>query len=197
MESLFTYRCESGEHVFLLALLWRHKVSTILSPKRLNSVNNVYKYICVHIYTHIYGHRLTYIYIYIYIYMSFWKVFSSLSSPAWLSPAKCQGWSTTDLFLTNLRDLILWKCSYGPWDHFMFSARNLIWLGFTSQSPVEHRSLVYWLDGKFYHQQCGQRLLFFREGRSFFGERRWFCWRLPLRRYGGLDSANSANKVAR
>ena len=45
-----------------------------------------------------------------------------------LLPAKSRGWSTTDLFLTNSRDLVLWKCSYGPWDHFMFSANNLILL---------------------------------------------------------------------
>ena len=29
-------------------------------------------------------------------------------------------------FLTNLMDLVLWKCSYGPWDHFRFSAKSVI-----------------------------------------------------------------------
>ena len=32
----------------------------------------------------------------------------------------------TGHFLTNCLDLVLWKCSYGPWDHFMFSAKKLI-----------------------------------------------------------------------
>ena len=49
----------------LLVLLWRHKVSTILCPKPLNSANSVFKYI----FGHIYGHIWTYIYIYIYIYV--------------------------------------------------------------------------------------------------------------------------------
>ena len=36
----------------------------------------------------------------------------------------------TGPFLTNCLEPVLWKCSYGPWDHFMFSAKNVIWLGF-------------------------------------------------------------------
>ena len=28
--------------------------------------------------------------------------------------------------VTNFRDLVLWKCSYGPWDHFMFSVKKWI-----------------------------------------------------------------------
>ena len=30
--------------------------------------------------------------------------------------------------VTNFLDPVLWKCSYGPWDHFMFSAKNSILL---------------------------------------------------------------------
>ena len=31
-----------------------------------------------------------------------------------------------DFFLTNFGDLVLWNCSYGPWDHFMFSVTSRI-----------------------------------------------------------------------
>ena len=30
--------------------------------------------------------------------------------------------------VTNFLDLVLWKCSYGPWDHFMFSGKKVILL---------------------------------------------------------------------
>jgi len=43
---------------WLQALLWRHKVSTVICPPRQNSANSVYKYIFADIYGHIYiyGH---------------------------------------------------------------------------------------------------------------------------------------------
>ena len=77
-------------------------------------------------YTHIY------IYIYIYIYnicvlrtTAICRFSSSLHSQQWLSTAKSRVWSATNLFLTNFRDLILWRCSYGPWHHFMFFGEQL------------------------------------------------------------------------
>ncbi len=30
----------------------------------------------------------------------------------------------TCLCVTHFLDLVLWKCSYGPWDYFMCSAKN-------------------------------------------------------------------------
>ena len=57
-----------------------------------------------------------------------WQLSLSVHSQQRLLPAKSQCWSTTDLFSTNSRDLVLWKCSYGPWDHFMFSANTSILL---------------------------------------------------------------------
>ena len=45
-------------------------------------------------------------------------------------------WVSNRPSVTNFRDLVLWKCSYGPWDHFMFSVKTQIRLCFSSQSPV-------------------------------------------------------------
>ena len=59
----------------------------------------------------------------------------------------------------------------------MFSAKNWIRPAFyQSESSLlrKHIYPVYWLDGKFHHQQCGQRLLFFGERLLLFGERRLF-----------------------
>ena len=75
----------------------------------------------------------------------------------------------------------------------------------------KHRSPVDWLDAEFHHRELGKRLLYFGERLLYFGEttfifwrkafifprRAFIFWRVPLWRYGGLDSANSANKVAR
>ena len=75
----------------------------------------------------------TYIYVHIYIY----------SQCRWSSPSFAPSShdlaihlqmlvfsALTGLFLTNSRDLVLWKCSYGPWDHFMVSAKKWIRLVF-------------------------------------------------------------------
>jgi len=34
------------------------------------------------------------------------------------------------VFFTIILDLVSWKCSYGPWDHFRFSAKSVIVLDF-------------------------------------------------------------------
>ena len=102
--------------------------------------------------------------------------------------------------VTNFLELVLWKCSYGPWDHFMFSVKHLILLatryqknpqgGFpTFQIDVQMQSSImrnvakgfYISENSFYISEKG--FYIFEKGVSFFR--------------GAPDSANNADKVAR
>ena len=40
------------------------------------------------------------------------------------------------VFLTMKLDPVLWKCSYGPWDHFRCSAKSVIWLVFYQSDSI-------------------------------------------------------------
>ena len=102
--------------------------------------------------------------------------------------------------VTNFGDLVLWKCSYGPWDHFTFPAKKWIRLVFyQSDSNVwgKHDFQVDWLDAKFHHGELGKRLLFFRERLLYFGEGRLYFWERRSSFWGAPDSANNADKVTR
>ena len=127
------------------------------------------------------------------------RLSSFLHWQPWLLPAKSQCWSTTDLFLTNFLDLVLWKCSYGPWDHFMFSANTWFCLQHvTKQIPEWISHFSNWCtDAKFHHAQCGKRLLYFRERLLNFRDRLLYFWERRLFFRGAPDSANNADKVAR
>ena len=62
----------------------------------------------------------------------------------------------TGHFLTDLLDLVLWKCSYGPWDHFRFSAKSVIWLDFYQPDSTFSRECgfpEYCIFAKLHHTQ--------------------------------------------
>ena len=78
-----------------------------------------------------------YIYIYIYVYTQYYIICVYCTQQQFgscLLFALCQRDCSnshefpapTGHFLTFVLDLVLWKCCYGPWDHFMFSAKNWI-----------------------------------------------------------------------
>ena len=56
-------------------------------------------------------------------------------------------WKTNTLiaivFLTIILDLVLWKRSYGPWDHFTFSANNQIWLVFYQSDSTFKKNVCF------------------------------------------------------
>ena len=71
------------------------------------------------------------------------------------------------LFLTRILDPVLWKCSYGPWDHFRLSAKtHIIWLVFdTSDSSFLRNPRFcfcsdYCTFAKFHHAQGGKGFYF-------------------------------------
>ena len=68
------------------------------------------------------------------------------------------------LFLTMILDPVLWKCSYGPWDHFRFSAKSVIWLVFYQSDSIFSRKPGfpdYCIFAKFHHAQGGKGFYFF------------------------------------
>ena len=107
---------------------------TYLSTMQMHAMYiRMYIYVYIYVYIHVYIYIYTYVYIYIYVCTAhdcdlsivnisllsgttvnseIWRLVSNLPS------------------VTNFGDLVLWKCSYGPWDHFMFSAKKWIWLVF-------------------------------------------------------------------
>ena len=84
--------------------------------------------ICIN--TYIYIHIYIYIYIYTHIYIQSMSVVSPLFAPSSRDLAiHLQMFvfsALTGLFLTNSRDLVLWKFSHGTRDHFTFPANKLI-----------------------------------------------------------------------
>ena len=49
-------------------------------------------------------------------------IISSLT--AMTATSEISRWVSNLPSVTNFLELVLWKCSYGPWDHFMLSAKN-------------------------------------------------------------------------
>ena len=68
-------------------------------------------------------------------------------------------WKKTSVyivFLTMILDLVLWICSYGPWDHFRFSVKSSIWLDFYQSDATCPRKYGFPDDcifAKFHHAQ--------------------------------------------
>ena len=94
----------------------------------------IHMYIYIHIYIHTYIHIYICTYTHIYIYIQSMSVVSLLFAPSSHDLAihlqMLVFSALAGLFLTNFGDLVLWTCSYGPWDHFMVSAKKWIRLGF-------------------------------------------------------------------
>ena len=71
----------------------------------------------------------TYIKYYIYVctaHDSDLSIVLSLSLTATTVTSEISRWVSNLPSVTNFRDLVLWKCSYGPWDHFMFPVKKWI-----------------------------------------------------------------------
>ena len=67
----------------------------------------------------------------------------------------------TGLFLTEFWKPALWKCSYGPWDHFKFSVTSWFRLCFYQSDPVFSRKQQfsdYCIFAEFHNLQVGRRL---------------------------------------
>ena len=89
-----------------------------------SALSYIYIYGYIWVYMDIYGYIR--IYIYIYIFSKSRRVCHLLPLPAVDCSNSHEFPAPTGHFLTNCLDLVLWKCSYGPWDHFMFSAEKWI-----------------------------------------------------------------------
>jgi len=78
----------------------------------------------------IYGYMWTYIVIIIYIYIYIYVLLAGvvLFVPSSVSVAlhlpMLEFPALTPPLSTILLELVLWECSYGPWDHFMFSVNG-------------------------------------------------------------------------
>ena len=118
------------------------------------------------VYMDIYGYIRLYVDIYGYIFMSFWKVVLFLTSGSVIvalylpmSELSAPTPPIVDYFLK----LVLWKCSYGPCDHFMFSAKSGIRLVFTTQNPLFEENTdfrFHCLFAKIHHAQGGKGFYF-------------------------------------
>ena len=197
---------KSQTHV-LLVLLWRHFVSTILCPKRLNSANSVYKYIFVDIYTHI----LTYIHIWTYIkYIKYYiiRVYCTRQRsvdyhPPFTDSNDCHQQNPNAGLRLTFSWPIFWIRSYGnvPMVRGIISCfRRKTW--FCWQNVTKKILRVDFPLFKLMYRckvpssaRWSKAFIFLRKA-LIFRRKAFISWRLPLWRYGGLDSANSANKVA-
>ena len=156
------------------------------------------KHICVTISGHIWLYIYIYSYIYIYICLLAGDDFIVTSSHdcSTLPPdVGALGSDTLHCWLF-FSEPVLWKCSYGPWDHFMFSVKSWIWLVFYQSDPAllgKHR-FPFWLS------IC-------KDPSSWFsGKKALICWRKALISWEGclffwdshcghIVSVNSANSV--
>ena len=170
---------------------------SILCPKRLNSANSVYKYIFVDIYTHI----LTYIHIWTYIKyyiirvyctrlrsVDYHYLFTAAMTVTSKIPMLVYDWPFLDQFSgSGLMEMFLWSVG----SFHVFGEK----LDFCLQNVTKNSPRVDFPLFKFMYRckvpssaRWSKAFIFLRKALIF--------WRLPLWRYGGLDCANGANKVA-
>ena len=70
-----------------------------------------------------------------------------------------------------LINLLLWTCSYGPWEHFKFSWKSWTWLVNISQISVFSKNTVFhfvFVNGKFHHVQTDDKGFYFLDIALYF-----------------------------
>ena len=83
----------------------------------------------------------------------------------------CLEINNTKLLVYVLINLLLWKCSYGPWEHFRFSWKSWIWLVNISQISVFSENTVFhfvFVNGKFHHVQTDDKGFYFLDITLYF-----------------------------
>ena len=132
--------------------------------------------------------------------MSFWKVllFFFISSVDVASEISSLVSNLSSV--TNLGDLVLWRCSYGPWDHFTFPAKKWIRLVFYQSDSTFLRKTWFssWLARcKVPSWAMSQKAFIFSRKAFIFWESRLYSWGRRSSFWGVPDSADNVDKVAR